>query len=130
MITKKTQANSDGLIKCLPQPGTTSQSILKSMPVNSVPFIKHCDTRTVFSPGTASSGCGPTRMCLVLCSSPRLFHRDTKLHCHLSGLGTVSQFHRDPWLRCHLPGLAKNKAPRHRRHLIKPPGRYQQVSLY
>ena len=34
------------------------------------------------------------------------------------------QFHRDPKLYSHLPGLAKNTAPRHRRHLIKPPGRY------
>jgi hypothetical protein len=42
----------------------------------------------------------------------------------LPGLGTVTQLHRDPWLRIHLPGLAKNAAPRLRRYLIKPPGRY------
>jgi hypothetical protein len=30
------------------------------MPLNFVPFIKFCATRTVLSPGTASSGCGPT----------------------------------------------------------------------
>jgi hypothetical protein len=41
----------------------------------------------------------------------------------LPGLVTVTQLHHDPWLRTHLPGLAKNKAPRRRRHLIKPPGR-------
>jgi hypothetical protein len=35
---------------------------------------------------------------LVFCSSPRLFHRDTKLHSHLSGLGTISQLYRDPKL--------------------------------
>jgi len=69
---------------------------------------------------------GPTRWGLVFCSSPRLFHRDSKLLVHLSGLGTVSELHRDPWLRGHLPGLAKNAAPRRRRHLIKPPGRYGQ----
>ena len=41
----------------------------------------------------------------------------------LPGLGTVTLLHRDPWLRNLLPGLAKNSAPRRRRHLIKPPGR-------
>jgi hypothetical protein len=34
--------------------------------------------------------------CFLL--APRLFHRDTQLHCHLSGLATVSQFHLDPKL--------------------------------
>jgi hypothetical protein len=41
----------------------------------------------------------------------------------LPGLGTVKTIYRDPKLIVHLPGLAKNAAPRHRRHLIKPPGR-------
>jgi hypothetical protein len=48
----------------------------------------------------------------------------------LPGLGTVSQLHRDHWLLVHLSGLAKNKAPRRRRHLIKPPGRYRQATDY
>jgi hypothetical protein len=30
--------------------------------------------------------------------TPRLFHRDTKVHCHLSGLVTISQLHSDPKL--------------------------------
>jgi hypothetical protein len=34
--------------------------------------------------------------CFLL--APRLFHRDTKLHCHLSGFATFTQFHRDPML--------------------------------
>jgi hypothetical protein len=34
--------------------------------------------------------------CFLL--APRLFHHDTKLRCHLSGLATVSQLHRDPKL--------------------------------
>ena len=42
----------------------------------------------------------------------------------LPGLGTLTQLLRDPLLRGHLTGLAKNEAPRRRRHLIKPPGRY------
>jgi hypothetical protein len=41
----------------------------------------------------------------------------------LPGLVTFTQLHRDPWLLVRLPGLAKNVAPRRRRHLIKPPGR-------
>ena len=38
------------------------------------------------------------------------------------------QFYRDPKLIVHLPGLAKNAAPRHRRQLIKPPGRYKKYA--
>ena len=49
-------------------------------------------------PGQHRWRCRPTRWCLVFCSSPRLFRCDTKLHCYLSGLGTVSQLHRDPKL--------------------------------
>jgi hypothetical protein len=44
----------------------------------------------------------------------------------LPGLGTFKTNYRDPELFSHLPGLAKNNAPRRRRHLIKPPGRYKQ----
>ena len=51
LINKKTGYNSDGLIKCLPQPGTAFQSILKSMPLNSVPFIKSCVTGQFRLPG-------------------------------------------------------------------------------
>jgi len=46
-------------------------------------------------PGQHHWRCRPTRWCLVFCSPSRLFHRDTKLHCHLSGLATIWQFHRD-----------------------------------
>jgi hypothetical protein len=34
--------------------------------------------------------------CFLL--APRLFRRDTKLHCRLSGLAATSQFNRDPKL--------------------------------
>jgi hypothetical protein len=44
-------ANSDGLINCLPQPGTVSQSILKSMPLISVTFIKYSKTGQFRLPG-------------------------------------------------------------------------------
>jgi len=77
---------------------TALQSIPNSMPLNSLPSIKSCGTRTVSSPRTVSSGYGPARWCLVFCSSPRLFHHDTKLRCHLPGPGTIYQLHRDPWL--------------------------------
>jgi len=40
------------------------------------------------------------------------------------GLGTVKTNYRDKKLFSRLPGLAKNAAPRRRRQLIKPPGRY------
>jgi hypothetical protein len=43
----------------------------------------------------------------------------------LPGLVTVTQLHCDPKLLSPLPGLAKSAAPRRRRHLIKPPGRYK-----
>jgi hypothetical protein len=91
--------NSDGLIKCLPPSRD-------NFPVNpKIYALKFCSIyKILWDPDCSISrdkvyvGCGPTRWCLVFCSSPRLFHRDTKLHSHLSGLGTVSQFHRDPKL--------------------------------
>ena len=44
----------------------------------------------------------------------------------LPSIWTCYRLTASPWpeVHCHLPGLAKNKSPRHRRHLIKPPGRY------
>jgi hypothetical protein len=118
------QPNSDGLINCLPQPGQLRGQSPQSMREKFKSSIKICAPRQFCLPGQSLLGCGPTRRYLVFCSSPRLFHRDTKLHCRLSGLATISQFHCDPWLRVRLPGLAKNNAPRRRRQLIKPPGRY------
>ena len=76
-------ANSDGLINCLPQPGTASQSTLKSMPLKSVPFIKSCVTGQYRLLGQHHRAAGRPRLrrgqahwCLVFCSSPRLFRRD------------------------------------------------------
>jgi len=126
--------NSDGLIKCLPRPGTTSQSILKSTPLNFVPFIKYCGTQTVSSPWTASSGCGPTRRCRVFC-----LHRD-----YFIVTRNFTAVYRDlvPFRSCtvtlsSLPSTGPDSyrdgkklvtaTPRRNvagsRHLIKPPGR-------
>ena len=57
---------------------------------NSVPFKKYCCTRTVSLHGQHLWVGGPTRWCLVFCSSPRLFHLDTKHHCRL-----LNSVHRD-----------------------------------
>ena len=59
------------------------------------PFTKFWRPPSCRLPGL-SWRCRPTLWRRVFCSSPRLFRRDTKLHCRLSGLGTVSQLHRDP----------------------------------
>jgi hypothetical protein len=69
-------------------------------------------------PGQHLWRCRPTRWCRIFCSLPRLFHHDRNSQ-PLPGLGTVTQLHRDPWLCTHLPGLAKNAAPRRRRHYDK-----------
>jgi hypothetical protein len=53
---------------------------------------------TVSSPGTASLALSADALVPRFLLAPRLFHSDTKLHCHLSGLGTFSQLHRDPKL--------------------------------
>jgi len=70
--------------------------------------IKFCGTGQFRLPGQNRWAGWPTRGWLVFCSSPRLPRRDTKLHCHLSGLGTVKTNYRDPWLFTHLSGLGKN----------------------
>ena len=90
--------NSDGLIKCLRQRQDRFVSIPNSMPLNSLPFIKSCSTRTVSSTGTALLALSADALVPVFCSSPRLFYRDTKLRSRLSGLGTISQLNRDPKL--------------------------------
>ena len=127
-----TCANSDGLIKCLPQPGTASQSILKSMSLNSVPFNKSCGTRTVSSPGTTS---------LALSA-------DALVPCFLPGTETISSWpethnpypdlvllHNFTATRNFVPSTRTGKklvtattpkCGRLRRQLIKPPGRFGQ----
>jgi hypothetical protein len=64
-------ANSDGLIKCLPPARTVSQSMPKSMREKYKSSINFSYNRTVLSPGTESLAGGPTRWYLVFCS-----HRD------------------------------------------------------
>jgi len=72
----------------------------------SQPFISFCAPRQFRLPGQSlSRAAGHRAACTELAEvapcfllAPRLFHRDTKLHCHLSGLATVSQLHRDPKL--------------------------------
>jgi hypothetical protein len=86
---KKTNDNSDGLIKCL-QPTQDSFTIHpKIYALKSVSFIKFCGTPTVSSPGTASLGWLADALVPCFLLSPRLFHRDTKVHYHLSGPGTI-----------------------------------------
>jgi hypothetical protein len=116
-------ANSDGLIKCLRQPGLLQSQPLKSMREKFIPFIEFPAPRLFRLSGQSLRGLRADAQVPLFLLAPRLFHRDSKLHYRLSGLGTVSQLHRDPRLRVRLPGLAKNSAPRRRRHLIKPPGR-------
>ena len=140
------------ILGCLLQPGVLFNQPQKSMRVSSFQLIKFCYTRTDPAAKTKSIGLQAgarvvmvfarhlnnfivTQILLFIGITPsRQLHRDTKLHCRLSGLGTVSLLQRDPWLLYRLPGLAKNKSPRPfatavgrlRRHLIKPPGRYRQ----
>ena len=85
----KTPYNSDGLIKCLRQRQDKFVTDPTTKLENSLTFIKFCGIQTVSSPGTASLAGGPTRWCLVFCSPSRLFHHDTKVLVHLSGLGIV-----------------------------------------
>jgi hypothetical protein len=53
---KNTNANTDGLIKCLPPTQDSFVTSPKIYENNFYPFIKYCGTRTVSSPGTASLG--------------------------------------------------------------------------
>jgi len=70
-------ANSDGLINCLLQPGLLLDQPLKSMQVNSFPLIKFCCTRTVPAAKTKSIGLqADARVVMVFASPPRLFYRD------------------------------------------------------
>jgi hypothetical protein len=68
------------------------------MSLNSLPFIKSFGTRTVSSTWTASLALSADALVPCFLLAPRLFHRDTKLLSHLSGLITFSQFHHDPKL--------------------------------
>jgi|WetSurMetagenome_2_1015567.scaffolds.fasta_scaffold01746_11 hypothetical protein len=43
--------------------------------------------------------------------APRLFRRDTKLYCRLSGFGTVSRLHRDPKLTTVYRDWQKTRQP-------------------
>jgi len=67
-------------------------------------------------PGQHHWRCRPTRWCLVFCSLSRLFRRDTK---HTTLTRTCYRYKTSPWPETlyRLPGLAKNTAPRRRRHL-------------
>ena len=124
-------ANSDGLINCLRQRQDSFVIHPNIYLLKSVPFIKYCGIRTVTSTWTASLALSADALVPCFLLAPRLFHRDPKLYCRISGLGTVKTNYRDPKLCSHLPGLAKNAAPRHpslplgagSRQLIKPPGR-------
>jgi hypothetical protein len=127
-------ANSDGLIKCLPQPGTASQSILKSMPLNSVPFIKFCVTGQFHRPGqhrwAAGHRAGASffarhRDYFIVTRNFAPIYLDLVLFNSFTvTLGFAAIYRDSLTLRCAtVRAGAKNAAPRRRRHLIKPPGR-------
>jgi hypothetical protein len=92
----KTTTNSDGLIKCLLQRQDRFVINPNIYVFKLCSIYKNAVAPGQFRlPGQHHWRCRPTCRCLVFCSSPRLFRHDTKLHCHLSGLVTVSQIHRD-----------------------------------
>ena len=129
-IKKTNNHNSDGLINCLLQPGLLLDQPLKSMRANSFQLIKFCCTRTDPAAETKSIGLqadpafGEGRRAGALFFARHLDCFIMTQNSHPSpGLGTVKTVYRDQTTPVHLPGLAKNNAPRHRRHLIKPPGR-------
>jgi len=65
---------------------TAFQSTLTSMREKSKSFIYFATTGQFYLPGQHLWVGGPTLWCRVFCSPSRLFRRDIKLHCHLSGL--------------------------------------------
>jgi hypothetical protein len=80
--------NSDGLIKCLPQPGQLQSQPSKSMRDKFMPFIEFTAPRLFRLPGQSLRGLRADALVPRFLLAPRLFRRDTKLPCRLSGLGT------------------------------------------
>jgi hypothetical protein len=118
-----TNHNSDGLIKCLPPTQdsfVTSPKIYARKLSSIYKILWHPDS---FESLDSIFGLAGRRSGALFFARHLDYFIMTRNSQRLPGLATVSQLHRDPWLRGHLPGLAKNNAPRHRRHLIKPPGR-------
>jgi hypothetical protein len=129
-----TCANSVGLINCLLQPGLLLNQPLTSMRANSFQLIKFCCNRTDPAAKTKSIGLqadpafGEGRRAGALFFAHHLDYFIVTQNSHtLPGLGTVKTVYRDQTTPVHLPGLAKNNAQRHRRHLIKPPGRWRSL---
>jgi hypothetical protein len=123
-------ANSDGLIKCLPPTQdrfVASPKIYESNIFSIYKILWHPDSfisrDSIF--GLAGRRAGASFFARYLD-----YFIVTQNSQPLPGLATVTQLHRDPKLLSYQPGLAKNKAPRHRRHLIKPPGRYSAYLAY
>jgi hypothetical protein len=115
--------NTDGIVKCLLQPGHIRNQLHKSMlatPSHLLNFVypdsSCCRDKVSRAAGRRAVGsvfCSPFIKCTVT-SKCRFHYRDSY----------VIGFYRDQTTLVHLPGLAKNAAPRRCRHLIKPPGRY------
>jgi hypothetical protein len=122
-IKKQRNANSDGLINCLPPPRQNRNQPPKSMRLNFNPLIKFCGTLTVSSPWTRSIGLRADA--LVPCFLLAIWTVSSwpKTHIRYPDLVPFRQLHHDKTTLIHLSGLAKNAAPRRWRHLIKPPGR-------
>ena len=93
-ITNKTRnANSDGLINCLLQPGLFHHQLQKSMRVNSFQLIKFCCTRTDPAAETKSIGLqADARVVMVFASPSRQFYRDMTNPAHLSGPRHLDNF--------------------------------------
>jgi hypothetical protein len=87
------------------------------------PFINFTAPRQFRLPGQSLRRAAGRRAGAVFFARHLDYFAVTRNSQPLPGLGTLTQLRRDPWLRSRLPGLAKNSAPRRRRHLIKPPGR-------
>jgi hypothetical protein len=116
-------ANSDGLIKCLRQ----RQDSLSVNP--NIYALKFCSVyKILWHPDSFVSrdsiiGAVGRRSGASFFARHLDYFIVTRNSQPLPGLGTLTQLHQDPKLLSRLPGLAKNSAPRRRRHLIKPPGR-------
>ena len=121
-------ANSDGLIKCLPPTQDSfvaSPKIYASKLCSLYKVLWHPDS---FNSRDSIFGLAGRRAGALFFARHRDYFIVTRSSQTLPGLVTVTQIHRDPWLLFHLPGLAKNAAPRRRRHLVKPPGRYKKYA--
>ena len=117
-----TCANTDGIVKCLLQPGRISNQLHKSMLSTSIYLLNflHLDSSCCRDKVSRAAGrravgsvfCSPFIKCTVT-SNLRTYYRDSYvIGCAVTR--QLSSTYRD-W--------QKTRQPWHRRHLIKPPSR-------